>query len=277
MSHVVKRWARRLSPRWLWQRLRTWRMRRVLAGFTPYTAEHAYAGVRLKIRITDPLARGWYDHDWNALPEIDLLSCKGRLVAGARVFDVGAHQGVVAMLLARRVGPSGEVVAVEALPHNARMCEVNRDLNGLRQVRVESAAVADRAGELEVCIDLNAQVKNAGTDIGTVRVRSVTLDGLAEAYGPPDVLFVDVEGYECHAFRGAARTLAGGPDCFIEVHAGCGLELAGGSVDELFDHLPPRHYTFAAWTEQAPTPFPVTTPRECPPGRFFLVAHRRSA
>ena len=138
------------------------------------------------------------------------------------------------MILAHHVGPSGQVVAVEALPHNARLAAVNRDLNGFAQVHVEAAAVADRPGELEIAMDLDAHVKHAATDIGTVRVPAVTVDELAEWHGPPDVLFIDVEGYECHALRGAARTLERRPDCYVEVHGGCGLEQAGGSVGQIF-------------------------------------------
>ena len=271
---MLKALLRRATPRWLWRRLRTWKMRRMLAAFTPYTAVHTYAGVPLQVRIGDPLGRGWYDHDWGPLPEIDLLR-QGALAPGARVFDLGAHQGVVALILAHHVGPSGSVVAVEALPHNARLAEVNRDLNDCGQIRVEAAAVADRPGELEIALDLDAQVKHAATDIGTVRVPAVTVDELAERHGPPDVLFIDVEGYECHVLRGAGRTLERRPDCCVEVHAGCGLEQAGGSVEEIFRRLPAADYEFMAWTEASPTPAGATGPPDCPPGRFFLVARRR--
>ncbi len=272
---MLKALLRQATPRWLWSRLRTWKMRRMLAGFTPYTAEHTYAAVRLKVRIADPLAQGWYDHDWGPLPEIDLLR-HGALTPGARVFDLGAHQGIVALILAHHVGPSGQVVAVEALPHNARLAAVNRDLNGFAQVHVEAAAVADRPGELEIAMDLDAQVKHAATDIGTVRVPAVTVDQLAERHGPPDVLFIDVEGYECHVLRGAARTLERRPDCYVEVHGGCGLEQAGGSVEEIFRQLPAADYEFAAWTEAHPAPAAVAGPADCPPGRFMLVARRPS-
>src|SRR5262245_39799530 len=242
-------------PRWAWARLRTWRNRYLLSHFVPYQTEHTYAGVRLKVHIADPLAKGWYDHNWEALPEIDLLRTDG-LRPGARVFDLGAHQAVVAMILAHHVGPTGEVVAVEPLPHNVTVGEINAALNGLVQVKMCGAAVADRPGEVEVCLDLNAQVKNTRTNIGTVRVPAVTIDELAERYGPPDALFIDVEGYECHALRGAARTLARRPPCYVEVHGGCGLELAGGSVEELFRLLPLAGYSFLAWppNDQVPKP-----------------------
>jgi FkbM family methyltransferase len=268
---MIKDLARRLTPRWLWSRLRTWKQHRTMAGFVPYTVEHTYAGLRLKVHIADPMAQGWYDHEWGKLVEIELLRA-GRLRQGARVFDLGAHQGLVAMLLAHEVGATGQVVAIEALPHNAHVCRVNQELNGTAHVLVEAAAVAERPGQVDVCIDLNAQLKTSRTNIATVRVPAVTVDELTERYGPPDVLFVDVEGYECQVLRGAARTLNRRPDCFLEVHGGCGLEQFGGSVAELFAHLPTAAYDFLAWSEDARAPVAVAGAAECPPGRFFLVA-----
>ncbi len=265
--------ARRLTPRWLWKRLRSLRMRRMLREFSPFEVEHVYAGVPLRICIPDPLARGWYDHDWKPLQEIDLLR-SATLIPGARVFDLGAHQGIVACVLATHVGPTGEVVAVEALAHNSRACEKNRSLNDLKQVRVVHTAVADVVGEIEICTDLNAQVKHAGTTTLTVRVPTTTVDVLADRFGPPDVLFIDVEGYECHALRGARKVLETVPDMYIEVHLGCGLEAAQGSVAELFSLLPTDRYHLCCWTERDPTPRAVLAPVDCPTERFFLVARK---
>jgi FkbM family methyltransferase len=268
---MIKELARALTPRWMWSRLRAWKMRRVLESFKPFVVEHSYGGIRLKVQISDPLGQGWYDHDWPSLPEIDPLR-QGRLKAGARVFDIGAHQGVVAMLLANAVGPTGNVVAVEALAHNARVGAINAQLNGLANIHVEQAAISDRSGEIEVSIDLNAQVLNEGTTITTTMVRAVTVDELADRFGFPDVLFIDVEGFECHALRGAVRTLERRPDCFIEVHTGCGLEAAGSSVRLLIDNLRGRGYNLVAWTEEHPLMRPVMRAEDCPTSRFFLVA-----
>jgi FkbM family methyltransferase len=272
---MIKSLARLLVPRSLWRRLRAWKIQRILSRFRPYLAEHDYAGVRLKVRIADPLASGWYDHPWEPMHEVDLLRSAG-LGPGARVFDVGAHQGVVAMILAHHVGPAGEVVAVEALPHNAQVCEANRDLNSLRQVRVEPAAIADRPGEVEVTIDLNAHVGHRTSTITTVRVPAVTIDDLADKYGQPDVLFIDVEGYECHALRGARRVLARSPDCYVEIHRGCGLESAGGTLADVFAFFPPGRYAFRVWSDADQTPREVVGPSNCPAGgRVYLVAVRR--
>ena len=274
---MIKSLARLMLPRPLWRQLRAWKLQRVLNRFRPYLVEHDYAGVRLKVRITDPLAMGWYDHPWKPMREVDLLRSAG-LVTGARVFDLGAHQGVVAMILAHHVGPTGEVIAVEALPQNARICEDNRDLNGLRRVWVESAAIADHAGELDVTIGLNGSVRNRTSTITSVRVPAVTIDDLADKYGQPDVLFVDVEGYECHALRGARRVLSRFPDCYVEIHRGCGLESAGGTLASVFDFFPRERYKLRVWSDTEHSPRQVVGPSECPAGgRVYLVAVRRDS
>src|SRR5437868_6156695 len=114
---MIKPLVKKVVPPWLWTRLRLLRLRRRLAGYRPRRVRHTYGGTPLEIELADPLGAAWYDRDWPALPEIELLS-RHRLRPGARVFDLGAHQGVVALMLAQAVGPDGQVVAVEASPHN---------------------------------------------------------------------------------------------------------------------------------------------------------------
>ncbi len=57
----------------------------------------------MTVSLEDGLAQGWYDYDWPEVPEITLLG-KNSLKPGAKVFDIGAHQGVVALMLAKIVG-----------------------------------------------------------------------------------------------------------------------------------------------------------------------------
>ena len=109
-------------------------------------------------------AQGWYDHDWAQLPEISTLR-DTTLRPGARVFDIGAHQGVVAMMLAREVGPSGYVLAVEPNPHNAAVALKNRALNGMNQIEILEAAVSDRSGTVVFNHGLDGQLDD-GTGAG---------------------------------------------------------------------------------------------------------------
>ena len=104
-------------------------------------------------------------------------------------------------------------------------------------------------------------------------VPSVTVDELTRRYGPPDVLFVDVEGFESKVLRGAIDTLSRyRADCFFEMHVRCGLEKFGGSVKSITDSLHGLGYhlwmsgpgldSFVPFSEQSPLV----------EARFFLIA-----
>jgi hypothetical protein len=90
------------------------------------------------------------------------------------------------------------------------------------------------------------------------------------------VLFIDVEGFEIQALRGASRTLAGQPDCFVEVHVGFGLESAGGCVDEVLAFFPPSTYELWVHSEGDASMQPLAQfPAERLRSRFFLLALKK--
>jgi FkbM family methyltransferase len=222
----------RLLPASILGRLRAWRVRRMVTAYTPRVVEHTYGSGRLRVRLGDPLAAGWYDHDWADLPEI--VALRGRsLGQGARVFDIGAHQGVVAMMLAREVGSSGHVVAFEPNPHNATIAKQNRELNGLTQLEIVEAAVSDRSGTVIFNQGLDGQLDDGTGAGGRMSVASVTLDQVVQRYGSPTFVMIDVEGAECMVLKGGAHVLQSSADFAVEVHVNSGLEKLGGSVDEL--------------------------------------------
>ncbi len=240
----LRRAASALLPGAVAEPLRRLLRRLAVARFRAYDARHVYGGRPLVVHIADPLARGWYDHDWDLGSEIALLQRGGRLRAGARVFDVGAHQGVVALMLAGIVGPEGRVVAVEAVAHNARVATRNAAANGFSQLAVVHAAIGDADGSLWFEDRWNGAVSRQ-EGVG-VRVEALTIDTLAARFGVPDVLFVDVEGFELHALRGAAGTLTSHqPDLYVEAHVGAGLERFG-SVADLLALIPAGYELFVA-------------------------------
>jgi FkbM family methyltransferase len=244
---------------------------RTVVRFEPRTVEHEYAGLRLRVAIEDPVGEGWYDKDWPELDEIGFLRTHG-LVSGATVFDIGAHQGVVAMILARHVAP-GMVLAVEAVPHNVRVLERNLMLNDVRNIIVEHTAIADDDGEVYVPWQLNAHVsRSAGA--GLLAVRAATIDTLASRHGAPDIVFIDVEGYELRALAGARDVIERiRPRWFIEVHVGVGLEDAGGSAGEVLTTLADAGYRLFGAPVDGSSPFrPIAVDDGLTHDHFFLVA-----
>ncbi|WP_394848556.1 FkbM family methyltransferase [Pendulispora brunnea] len=265
--------ARSVLPTPVWGRLRSLRRQLHVLLFRPRVVRHRYGRVDLRVQLADGMGTGWYDHDWELLPEIELLS-RHKLRPGARVFDLGAHQAVVAMMLAHEVGEKGSVIAVEATKHNVAVANKNRELNGVRQLTVVYAAVSDKPGKLVMGPGLNGQVDDGSGQWGREEVEAVPVDELARRYGNPDVLFIDIEGFECQALRGAKEALARKPDCFIEVHVGAGLEKFG-SLDELLSFFPTSDYELLMRQEEDKAFRPFDRTSSVVEDRFFLVALAR--
>lgn len=252
-------------------RLRAWRVKQIVTSYTPRVVEHTYGSGPLRVHLGDPLGAGWYDREWGELPEIAALRRRS-LVQGARVFDIGAHQGVVAMMLAREVGASGHVLAVEPNPHNAAVARKNRELNGMMQIVVVEAAVSDRSGTVIFNHGLDGQLDDGTGAGGRMPVSSVTLDELAEKYGIPDFVMIDVEGAECMVLGRAARVLRSGADFAVEVHVNHGLEKLGGSVDKVLSFFPADSFSVTARAEHDES-FRVLRPGDpLLRDRFFLLA-----
>ncbi len=273
---MIKSLLRKTLPPGLWTALKRWRGDRHMRGFPARVARHNYHGIPLNVSLKDGLAQGWYDHDWPTQPEIAFLQ-RSRLKPGAKVFDCGAHQGVVAMVLASVVSPGGKVIAVEALGHNARMAEENLRLNPtLRDsMIVLRAALSDREGSIEFTEDFTQNghvVNNADRHSGSQVVQAITLDFMRSTFGQPDVVFLDIEGSEQAALKGASDILndESKPEWFIEVHLGAGLETFGGSAREICDILLGYGYTLF-WNDLSGKQF-EPLPTKLPDKRFYLCA-----
>jgi len=264
------RWA---TPSSLWMRLRVLHIHYKRNSYGTRHVRHTFGGLPLLVELKDPDSAGWYDRDWEPLPEIEFLK-DHRLVPGARVFDVGAHQGVVAMMLASRTAP-GLVVAVEGNGFNAAAAERNASLNHLENIRVVHGAAAAEPGELLFSESSNGSVNKIAW--GQTKVRAYTLDELSETYGLPDLLFIDVEGYEVEVLKGARRTLAGRPDCFVEVHTGCGLEDFGYVPADVQNFFSQQDYDLFIRQETDPAFLPKAFDAPLPQSRFFLIALARQA
>ena len=244
--------------------------------FVPRTVRHTYDGSELVIAIADPLAAGWYDADWPDVPELVPLKAS-RLSTGARVFDVGAHQCVVAMILAAAVGNDGRVVAVEAEPHNVRIGRRNVTTNGFSNVEVVSAAISDKDGTVRFAASLNGSV-DVQQSRASIEVRAVTLDSLVEHYGLPDAVLLDVEGYEQRALQGAGGLLdKRATDFLVELHVGCGLEDAGGAAADIVEMFARRHYVLAVAQADNPHSWTSVTGETEIAARSFLFAQAPGA
>jgi len=131
---------------------------------------------------------------------------------GMRVLDLGANIGFFALLAARLVGPTGQVIAVEPNPRNARLLEASRRSNGFEHLVVMQLA-AGRANGLLV---LNTSYSNGTTAELSGRIESVLqaqtvpcvrIDQILPEDGPVNLVKIDVEGAEFAALQGCEAML----------------------------------------------------------------------
>lgn len=127
---------------------------------------------------------------------------------GATCLDVGANFGYHTFPLARLVGPSGRVVALEPMAQAFAKLQRNAALNDLTNLTLLQTAVGAEANPAcEVRFQSSYRLDGGRVDEVQV-VEVVTLDALPERLGLERLDFakIDVDGFEGRVFAGAQRT-----------------------------------------------------------------------
>ena len=186
--------------------------------------------------------------------EITLL--RDLLRPGQVVVDVGANIGTHAVPLARSVGPTGRLLAIEPQRQAHAALRANLTLNGLAQAEALHAAAGAAQGEILVpVLPPGSDANSGGVSLGQgsttgERVPVLTLDGLD--LPAAHLIKIDVEGMELEVLRGAAGLIARHrPALYVEddrqPRSQSLLEHLLGLDYRLYWHLPPlfnRHNLF---------------------------------
>jgi FkbM family methyltransferase len=151
-----------------------------------------------------------------------------RVKPGMTCFDVGANVGAYVLQLAHWSGPNGKIVAFEP---NTGACEVlSRHVawnNIADRVTVVPSAVSSAPGEsvlyaegadgMSRLAEANRALRDAAVEMV---VPLTSIDVWCAAHNLwPDVLLLDIEGFEIEALRGARQALARSrPVIVIEMH-----------------------------------------------------------
>lgn len=133
------------------------------------------------------------------------------------VVDAGAHIGNHSVYWLAFCAPR-RLVAVEPLPSSFDV--LRRNLAPFRDTRAYLAALSDEAGKVMLAPDDANRGRTHIDPAGTVPARAVRLDDLG--LGRVSLLKLDVEGWQDHALRGAAATIAADRP-FLLVEDGEGL------------------------------------------------------
>jgi FkbM family methyltransferase len=146
-----------------------------------------------------------FNPDYN-VEELDFL--RAHTPVGGVFVDVGANVGTYAMVLARQVGASGKVIAIEPHPVTHARLAFNRAASGFTQVSLVAAAAGASDGELMIETDgdnLGASHIVSGEPAGNaITVPSLRLQRVLDdaGVGRVDTLKIDVEGYEDRVLTG---------------------------------------------------------------------------
>ena len=155
---------------------------------------------------------------------------------GDTVVDVGAHIGLYTLIAAKKVGPSGKVIAIEPDPENFKILKKNILLNLLMNVEALQCAVYSTKEKVKLFLP---EIEGGRTIFNTVmqdrartstenfiEVEANTLDNILESINITEVnwIKIDVEGAELEVLKGAVNTLSSNKNIslVIEIH---GIEI----------------------------------------------------
>jgi len=128
--------------------------------------------------------------------------------------DVGANIGAFTLIMARQVGETGRVLAIEPYPFVAERLVENLSLNRMLNVQVVMCALADRSKTATLYVP-DPKWPNQGVAslspvrgsqlVSQIEVQCFTLDDLLEKLDWTerlDLMKIDVEGHEMSVLRG---------------------------------------------------------------------------
>lgn len=119
---------------------------------------------------------------------------------GDRIVDLGAHIGTFAIPLARAVGPTGAVLAVDGNPLAYSLLAANAEINGFGDRIVVRRALLGQVGEFSD--KPTSTPGNTGStrfsrmDTGALPFVSAHSILIEEGFGVPNIIKIDVEGME---------------------------------------------------------------------------------
>lgn len=125
---------------------------------------------------------------------------------GDSVLDIGANIGIYSLLAAQRVGKKGTVVAIEPVAKNVRSLCAGILANGFKNISVVPVAASDKSSAIAVLrhsdssngiVDSHVNFSGDCDYVPTQR-----LDALLGGLKRLDVMKIDIEGHEPHAWAG---------------------------------------------------------------------------
>jgi FkbM family methyltransferase len=151
-------------------------------------------------------------------------------LTGLTVYDVGSFEGLLALFFASR---AKQVICYEPNSRNYGRLRDNLELNGFSQVIVRKTGVGEAPQEIqmvwnpampggasaEAATATHLQDTVTGVMVETIPITTLDQDAEQNGLPAPDLIKIDIEGWELQALRGASRLLRQfGPALYLEMH-----------------------------------------------------------
>ncbi len=225
-------------------------------SFRPYFIEKNVEGVDFKFFVGDTDGMEWYHTGATDPVWIEMRFIKDKIISeGDTVVECGSHHGCTTVVLSDWVGKKGRVLSFEPNPVNFEILKINLSINGIQNVEPFNIAVGAENGEVDIDISSsNSYVLRNTVSVKTSKVKLINIDSLLDSN--PDVLKIDVEGFEKEVLAGAVKLLRKKPKLAIEIHPEM-FEKYNTSIKEIFDIINRDNYNFwVQWDdEKQPCPY----------------------
>jgi FkbM family methyltransferase len=190
----------------------------------------------------------------------DIAAMTSLVRPGDVVADVGAFIGTVSIPLADAVGPSGRVIAFEAMPEHAALVRHNAAANGYGdRVQVVNVLISPRTGRIAAqrfdmssastwySVDGFGRDEDVAASHDALPIESTTLDAWFAANGQPgdrplSLLKIDVEGMELDVLHGAQALIERHRPALQVETAAHQLQRYGATVADVDTFLRSRGY-----------------------------------
>jgi FkbM family methyltransferase len=230
-------------------------------------------GARVIADVRTPHGVGLYRYGFCSA-EARLLK---RLLRPGDIFvDGGANIGLLSLVGAVAVGPTGRVIACEPAPGTMALLRENAGKNRFRTLELHEVAISDQLGSI------NFTIFEAGSGLASfapkaadgeqVEVAATTLDALTTRLDAQVALVkLDIEGAEARALRGAAGLIARDTPMFLVELEPEHLARQGASIADVRAVLEPHGYEAYAITTDAQLTRLDTDWRPCDPSAPNVV------
>jgi len=170
---------------------------------------------------------------------------------GDTIIEIGANVGTETVGFSDIVGPFGKVYAFEPLTSNLINLNDTIKLNQFKNVIVFPFAVSNEVKNAHFVTPINKHMSGVGHILGNgekvlselVEVRCISLDSIEEKIGPAKMIYMDIEGAEINALRGARRYITKHRPYIVLEASPKLLSKQGSSINDLFSELDCLGYT----------------------------------